>query len=467
MDTVILAELKKIDFRIGFLRLECIKMNNELRTKYENPNYINDFSEIYEQYEKIYGKKITDETKSVIDRKKVIIKFSNELDKIFFEALRFYHNMNCVLFFGLNNKTVLNRYYEHFNQYFKLYGIKKIIFENLNHKKSFIYQIYSSKIKTIQDLNQYVDYYENVNHFYVLVLQSNLQENLVFKNYLKKSKNVYFCDNLCKKFVLNTLIFNSSTLNVMKTHDIEYIIQRQNSISFEYLNKYRNWIMNYIDIRDHHIFMLFSSIVLFIYGIREVSDLDLFISDTRGSCTDNIVNMINDAFILKNDKFRFVDASIKNTSKWKCYQDEWFDEWANLSGATCFNDILVNGDYHFYFCGVKMINLHSDIVRRIKRNRPRSIADLYMINRKLHYDIRIPEFPKYREEYKDITEDNIAQIKTLLRTNKNAKLTEDKKQVLIRRLNDMDKHMQTIQWWLSEKYDMDTSTIELKNELGY
>ena len=167
-------------------------MNNELRTKYENPNYINDFSEIYEQYEKIYGKKITDETKSVIDRKKVIIKFSNELDKIFFEALRFYHNINCVLFFGLNNKTVLNRYYEHFNQYFKLYGIKKIIFENLNHKKSFIYQIYSSKIKTIQDLNQYVDYYENVNHFYVLVLQSNLQENLVFKNYLKKSKKCLF-----------------------------------------------------------------------------------------------------------------------------------------------------------------------------------------------------------------------------------------------------------------------------------
>ena len=438
-------------------------MELKYKTHYERPFYIRNFYEIKDHYEKIYKKEIDLDTKQILDKDKAIVIFNNELNKIFFEALRHYHNLSCILCFGITMEKCFNKYTKYFNKDYAIYGMKNIIFENLNQKKSFIYQIYSDKIRNNQDLEQYLDYYIKMDNVVVLILRSRKFENIDFKKYLKTKKSTYYADNLTKKMVINGIVFNDTSLNMMKIHNIEKLINQGQS--FNYLKKYRKWLYLNIDIRDHHLFMLFSSVILYIYGLRECNDLDLYVDALENSATYNIANKINDAFILRNGKFDFVDASIKGTSRWKSYWNDWTREWAELYGVIDFNTILINSDHHFYFCGIKMMCIECDIIRRIKRNRPRSMTDLYMLNEKLNMNIRYPKMPRTIEKYFNV--DKLSEDEIFKLQKKKAILTKNKKQYLLNIPNNSFKFMNTIKWCFKERYDKDYSFEEIKAMFNY
>jgi len=441
-------------------------MELKYRTHYERPFYINRFSEIKTHYERLYQKEVEPQTQQILDKGNVIVNFDdycNELNKIYYEALRHYHNLSCILCFGITMEKCFQKYTKYFNKDYAIYGMKNIIFENLNQKKSFIYQIYSDKIQNIQDLEQYLDYYTKMDNVIVLILKSRKFENIDFKKFLKTKKSTYYADNLTKKMVIAGIVFNNTSMKVMKTHNIEKLINEGQS--FNYIKKYRKWLYLNIDIRDHHLFMLFSSVILYIYGLRECNDLDLYVDALENAYTYNIANKVNDAFILKNGKFDFVDASIKGTSRWKCYWNDWTREWAELYGVIDFNTILINSEHHFYFCGIKMMCLECDTIRRVKRNRPRSMTDLYMLNETLNMNIRYPKMPKTIEKYHNIeqlSEDEIFKLKK-----KKAILTKDKKQYLENKPNNIFKFMNTIQWCFKERYNRDYSLEEIKNMFNY
>ena len=441
-------------------------MDNSYNTRCERPFFIENYEELGHYYEKLYDTKISLKNKRKLDEKTLVVQFDKEMNDIFFEALRHYVNINCVVFYGYSKKRVFEKYKKYFSKEYYLYGIKELVFKNNNQKNSFIYQLYSNEILNQSDFKNFRNYYEDKDKVNILILMSPKKENIKFNEYLKKKKQVYFCDSLTKKFVLISIIFNENSLNMMEKQNIDFIIERIDSISFNYFKQYRKWLFLKIDLRDHHLFMLFSSIVLFIYCLREINDLDLYISDINNSYTNNISNTINDAFILKNGKFDYIDASIKGTSKWKCYWDEWLLEWADLCGAYSYDQIVINSQYHFYFCGVKMINLDCDIIRRVKRNRPNSIVDLYMLNKKLDLNIRIPEFPKFREKYFDLDKLNSVQKLNLLKK-ENTFITKDKKQIQMRLKNDMSIFLKIIQKRLRDRYNITCDIYELKKELNY
>ena len=95
----------------------------------------------------------------------------------------------------------------------------------------------------------------------LICTRSRKLENIDFKA-LKTKKSTYYADNLTKKMVINGIVFNDTTLNMMKIHNIEKLINEGQS--FNYLKKYRKWLYLNIDIRDHHLFMLFSSVILYV-----------------------------------------------------------------------------------------------------------------------------------------------------------------------------------------------------------
>lgn len=441
-------------------------MENSYNTRCERPDYIKEYEEIKIHYERLYDTKISAKNSKKISDETLVTQFDKEMNDIFFEALRHYVNINCVVFFGYSKKRVFEKYKKYFSKTYYLYGIKEIIFENSNQKNSFIYQLYSNEILNKTDLKYLNDYYEHKNNVNILILMSPRQEIIKFNQYLKTKKLVYFCDTLTKKFVLISMIFNQNSLNMMKSQNIHYIIENMESNSFEYLKQYRKWLFLKIDLRDHHLFMLFSSIILFIYCIRNINDLDLYISDINDCKTNNISNTITDAFILKNGKFDYVDASIKGTSKWKCYWNDWLREWADLCGAVSFDMIVTNSQYHFYFCGVKMLNLDCDIIRRKKRNRPNAIIDIYMLNQKLGTNIRIPEFPKFREKYFDLDKLDQKQKINLLKKD-NASITKDKKQIVLKLKNDKNIFLQILQKRFKDVYNVNYDIHYIKKELNY
>lgn len=443
-------------------------MNLSYKTHYERPFYIKNIEELVIYYEKLYDKPINECIKAKLSKKTLFTNFEDDysdLNKIFFEGLRYYHNLNIILFFGITVNHCYHKYTKYFTNDYAIYGIKNIVFENLNQKKSFIYQLYIDKIQNYNDFQIYLNFYNNINNVCVLILRERELQNITYEKYLKTNKKIYYPDNLCKKMLVCGMVFNSTTLDMMCRQNVDKIIENMNETSFKYLKNYRKWLYLNIDIRDHHLFMLFSSVILYTHGLRECNDLDLYVSNLENAYTTNINDKVSNAFILKNGKYDYIDASIKGTSKWKCYWDIWTQEWAELYGVASFDDILIDSNNHYYFCGVKIMILECDIVRRLKRNRPRSIADLHMISQLLNIKIRYPKMPEYIDEYFNINE--LSKKKQINLLKNGGKITNNEKEILVRKKNIKLRFMGTIKWCLKERYDIDYSIEEIKELFHY
>jgi hypothetical protein len=143
--------------------------------------------------------------------------------------------------------------------------------------------------------------------------------------------------------------------------------------------------------------MLFSSIVLYILGFRPMNDLDMIVYKDYGDFDKSERDAID-----RLSDFPFIDNSVKGTSSWKHNWNSWLMKWSNLAGASSFDGIMYNNAKeqcnHFYYFGIKIIGVNVDIVRRIERNRPNSIADLIMMNHRIPH-IKIPRVPVSYNKY--------------------------------------------------------------------
>jgi hypothetical protein len=163
----------------------------------------------------------------------------------------------------------------------------------------------------------------------------------------------------------------------------------------------RNYIFNRFQCDNYKHLMLFSSIVLYILGQRAINDLDMIIYQDFKNFDKSHQDAINSLC-----QFPFIDYSAKGTAKWKHHWHEWLTEWANHAHLENFDEVLYNPDNHFYYFGVKIISIDVDISRRILRNRPAAIADLYMLKENLLIDLKIPYLPKKYNKYVSIDDEN-------------------------------------------------------------
>lgn len=222
----------------------------------------------------------------------------------------------------------------------------------------------------------------------------------------------------------------------------------------------RNVIFNTFTCDNYQHLMLFSSVVLFILGQRAMNDLDMMIYQDFKD-----FNRANQESITALSKYPFVDYSANGTDRWKHYWDTWLTEWANHSGVDNFNDVLYDTDNHFYYFGVKVISIQLDISRRILRNRPASIADLYMLKENLPSTVEI-KIPKLKKKYKEyVSIDNLCEDEI-------SKLVDEgykkKKGELVKKFEtDKDHFLETVLSYLVHRYKNTTfnNIDELKNEI--
>lgn len=183
-------------------------------------------------------------------------------------------------------------------------------------------------------------------------------------------------------------------------------------------------------------FLFFSSIILYLYGLRKPNDIDIIgyelplakgktdkLFETFGSTGKNILNI--------------GELSVKGYGNWnlgksKEYLNNWFGyEWPNLFGARDMADMIFNPRYYLSLMGLKIITIKGDMERRIIRYRATSYADIIGYNYYLKDKILIEE-PPYKyivqgEERSYETEQDILlllkKIKNYLRIRYNIKVT--------------------------------------------
>ena len=269
--------------------------------------------------------------------------------------------------------------------------------------------------------------------------QDKLRDDLLFMKerlILVSNKIISIGENTRESILYAELILNPSNLDYFNGMNWDRFLKLGTSGKIKTLNIRDYLLRNISNPMDMKRFLFFSSIILYLYGLRTPNDIDLLgyelplakgkteiLFQNFGSSNKTILNI--------------GELSVKGYGNWnlgksKEYLNNWFGyEWANLFGARDMADMIFNPRYYLSLMGVKILILKGDMERRIIRYRATSYADIIGYNYYLKDKIDIEE-PPYKyivkgEEKSYETEQDILlllkKIKNYLRVRYNIKVT--------------------------------------------
>jgi hypothetical protein len=411
-----------------------------------------------------------------IANKKLIHKFSYAIDEMMLNAIVSYENLNSFVIFGKNKVDAYNLYNELFKDDYILYGLKNIELNKQDVIKM-LYQFIFPRmiIKTKNDLTEYI----KTKYPYIASFNNNNNELMNISTLIlcKRSINgVYpskdistqeYCIYIPKtgeeKNICASVIFCQTTIDFIKLQNFDYFLTKENEKSKKMFLKYKNWLYNNVPLEKQCSFMLFSSIVLYLIGNREMNDLDLYIDNVESEIAEKVKQFDED------ETYKYIEYKLKgseNVKYWPLHWHSWLDDWARKSGAKYFEEVVSCQRFHFYFLGVKIISLNCDIQRRVVRNRPRATADLIALRKRYV----IPKFPKipvpelFKYEFQSVKDKTEDEIRELIRNG--GEYIEENKEVKITLKNDIDKFLNTVIWALKERYKMIFTIDEVRYELN-
>jgi endonuclease/exonuclease/phosphatase family metal-dependent hydrolase len=189
------------------------------------------------------------------------------------------------------------------------------------------------------------------------------------------------------------IYFNENTLRFLekqqswKILDMKHSIRLFNRLKYFYYNNSLNEVESSI---------VFSSGILFSYGLREINDLDVIMLETK--IPQDKIKEFNNSNIKKFD----LDISYEKSPE---FNEEWINELnarAKMCGANDYKELILNPAFHYYFMGIKFLRLKCDIFIRFKRGRPAQITDLLILRQalNLNYQLSIPKETKTYDETK-------------------------------------------------------------------
>ena len=425
-----------------------------------------------ETWKRLNYKNITIKNKlnMIVNNKKLIHNFDDDIDNFILYALQYYDNLNSFVIFGKNKEESYKYYLEHYSKDYSIYGIKYISLKSsLIHK--IIYQLLFPRmiIKSKNDLYNFIqdkykflynniDKNKDIDITLLILCKKDLKKKYPLNDVINNEYCIYIPNTKEEICICSSLFFSQNSLSFMEKQNFDYFLIKEMDDSKKMFLKYRNWLNNNVDICYQSQFMLFSSIVLYLLGHRQMSDLDLYIHDIPDELKEKTKEFST------NTIFSYIDYSIKNTEKWPRHWDTWLDIWAQKCGAKYFEEILGNPKYHFYFLGVKIISLDCDVVRRLERCRPRAVADLISLKKRYSYDVIIPTINEKSYKYISILDKSENEINELIK--EGGILNEKNSEVCIEYYTDIPKFINTVIYALHTRYRMTFSINEIKRELN-
>lgn len=212
-------------------------------------------------------------------------------------------------------------------------------------------------------------------------------EVYIYNDYIENADMIidkHFAVDIIRKFVCH-----EPTYEFVNEQLIDFFKSNQRSVKI--LQKIYNIIKKYpINIRKNYI--IFSSGILTIYGLRKFNDIDMYIRGYDITNKKLLTKMVSE---LENLKCVKMDITIDGTDQYKKYWDDWKKNWCKLAGIKNFDCILDNPKNCIYFFGLRFMSLDIDIVRRRKRNRVNAFSDLIMIKKLLRPNLVLWPLPLY------------------------------------------------------------------------
>lgn len=398
---------------------------------------------------------VYDEINEILSKNKLINSYNKYIDNACYHTINYYENINLLMSVNLSKKEIYNYYMKKFKTTHTLYGIKTIQVK-FNILFKILYQIqyqhiydYDELVKQICKDYLFCNNYESENiEINVLLLINRKDEKIVLEN--MEDSILFYAENSYTKRIISSIFFNQNSLKFMEMQNLKNVLSEKYKNALQEFHKLKENIFTYNYFTQEKI-MLCSSIILMLMGLRLNNDIDIYVDDI-----DKKEELISE--FKKIDKLDFV---VKNSEYWPSHWDNWLDEWAKECGAKYFEEIIGFNDYYFYFCGIKIMDLNVDIVRRKIRNRPASSTDLIMLNNKYFMNITIPKIPETYFEYKKMV--HLSDKETNNLVNNGAIYDENNREYKIEKKTNTNNYIKKVEEYLQNRYDCHMSNEEIKN----
>lgn len=404
-----------------------------------------------EMFEKKFKIKILNE--NYIKNDKLVQSIDN--DNIIHYFIKSSKDISLIFVYPKCLKYPLDKLYDELNKNGKIYYEKDITL-SYNAMYNLIFQLYfnEQRMKNPDNINYKVERigfnYDESNKIKIIVYKHNNIDEPISGNsspFKMKLRQIFYDldnennipdlklydyihinndDN--QAYVYAGIIFNNNSLKFLEKQNSWKIYDMIKSINL--FNKVKRFINQFGQI-GYELFITFSSSILFSYGVREMNDIDGYI----------VSNDMIDIDIFNKFNNKDIDITLKGSTATNEKWLETLDERAVGYGATNFNELVLNPNYHYYFMGVKFLRLKYDIITRIKRGRPAQITDLLVLRQMYDYKYQL-SIPKVTKTYDE------------------EKMTDIEKQV-----NEM-KFLETIKFYLEKRYYINL-TIEQINDWIY
>jgi hypothetical protein len=200
---------------------------------------------------------------------------------------------------------------------------------------------------------------------------------------------IHINDYFYQTIEYSQMILNKNTLNVIKEQSIDKMINGFFSDSNLKYQTFRNAIYSNFSLLEISRIVVIGGLILYAYGLRKFTDIDAIFSKTQSSDSQYekyIESIIYDNFISKNTKISFIDLQKEESQHWKESLTEKNKQLFDATNIKSSTDLITNPFNHFYFQGIKLYKLETEVLRKFMRirdsnihNKNKDLMDFLMI----------------------------------------------------------------------------------------
>jgi hypothetical protein len=200
---------------------------------------------------------------------------------------------------------------------------------------------------------------------------------------------IHINDYFYQTIEYSQMILNKNTLHLLKEQKIEKLINGFFSDSNLKYQTFRNTIYSNFSLLEISRIVIIGGLILYAYGLRKFTDIDAIFSKIHTSESEYekyLESIIYDKFVSKDTKIPFIDLQKEGSQHWKESLTEKNNQIFNANNIKSTIDLVTNPFNHFYFQGIKLYKLDTEILRKFMRirdsnihNKNKDLMDLLMI----------------------------------------------------------------------------------------
>jgi hypothetical protein len=215
----------------------------------------------------------------------------------------------------------------------------------------------------------------------------------------------YYSRTWSKTIELSAFFLNPNTIDFLKKQRTDRLLLLNDKTTHWKLNTFKKIINSNLTQSEINNLCILSGITFFSYGMRKFNDIDANINMPTKNYK-NIVNVISNFFSKQLRLITSSDFYLLTPEKISSLDQEYIKKHnvmtlsqknsknIILTGQDDYTQLIYNPEHHYYFKGIKLLQVEYSLLLRFERYSMRALSDIVLFNYYFNQDLKIPRIPE-------------------------------------------------------------------------